>query len=569
MRLKSLIGFYDIKFEKAYPVLKSYIVPYREDGVFFDCRELTDDDVEAYKRVLVGLKKFIVEIFKLTEGLDLESSEVEKIELIGDLISLFFRLPLLKEIIPSTMLSPLKVYLYYRLFHRMYMPTDSIEFIENAYRNLQRLQKTDLFKMLLEEGLSNDIEKAWFTIPADTRPGFNSSGLIPHLLLTSAFSWALAVDRGFNRREVAVLRLASLLHDIGKPFDYRRHPEASKYIAEVLLRDLIPMDEMDEICKIIVYHHLPKYSDRYVDVLREADRTASTIDRVKNLVEKYIGKDIENYSANLGLNYEDAFGVGRDSWEFWSRIVEENRKSLEELSRKFVREIRKETENFTRPIKIPREEVIACKKVLICIYDVANIQGLIGRSQEIKITIAASQLIDGIVMAYIPLQIQREICEKANVWYPYESFIYTAGGLGEFLLPSNIVHGDIEGIVGKINKAISKYGTSIRFAHSETYDDMYTMLKELFRKLSNRKYSIELEPKTVQRHVVKDGSVVLCNTCYMDTPTRSIETIEGLKEVCNTCCQLYKLGDEISFKERYESSIVLNGKERELKKLYG
>lgn len=49
-----------------------------------------------------------------------------------------------------------------------------------------------------------------------------------------------------------------------------------------------------------------------------------------------------------------------------------------------------------------------------------------------------------------------------------------------------------------------------------------------------------------------------------------MESVEGSKEVCESCHSLYKLGEEISFRKRYESSsIVLNGKEYYPTKLYG
>ncbi|MBC7092211.1 MAG: hypothetical protein H5T50_09965 [Nitrososphaeria archaeon] len=96
------------------------------------------------------------------------------------------------------------------------------------------------------------------------------------------------------------------------------------------------------------------------------------------------------------------------------------------------------------------------------------------------------------------------------------------------------------------------------------------MVKELFKKLSIKKYSIDFEPKSIQQHTIRNGSEILCNLCYKDAPTKIMDSVEGSKEVCESCYSLYKLGEEISFRKRYESSlIILNGKEYYPKKLYG
>ncbi|MBC7092222.1 MAG: hypothetical protein H5T50_10020, partial [Nitrososphaeria archaeon] len=79
----------DIRFQKMYPILKSYVIPYFEDNVLLDCRELKDIDVETYKRVLEKLKEFIEDVFGFIEKLGLRLNDLERIELIGDMISLY------------------------------------------------------------------------------------------------------------------------------------------------------------------------------------------------------------------------------------------------------------------------------------------------------------------------------------------------------------------------------------------------------------------------------------------------------------------------------------------------
>lgn len=62
------------------------------------------------------------------------------------------------------------------------------------------------------EGIKEDI----FEFPADTRPGYNTS-LLLYMLTVSAIAVAIYQSKyGLNNHDLQVLRLVSLLHDIGK-----------------------------------------------------------------------------------------------------------------------------------------------------------------------------------------------------------------------------------------------------------------------------------------------------------------------------------------------------------------
>ena len=125
---------------------------------------------------------------------------------------------------------------------------------DEVKRALTELHK----KLLVELRLLGHVRhqkfwRAFLATPQDTRPGPNASKLIPHLLATSAIAYSIWMSRAGQDRggeqlelELAVLRLACLLHDIGKPESWCtmtaygpqvKHQEASAKIAREVLFD--------------------------------------------------------------------------------------------------------------------------------------------------------------------------------------------------------------------------------------------------------------------------------------------------------------------------------------------
>lgn len=573
-------SFEELKFEEPYPIFKSYVVPYRDDVEIIDYRRVKSEDVETYKDVLKKLREFLQSIL----GIEIVKSydEVRKLELIGDLISLYFKIPLLKELFPSAILSPLKIYMLCRVHlvprsHKDREPLreNPAEFIKGIYERkeeyLDIIQK--LTSILANEKLCKDIEKSWFIFPSDTRPGFNTSGLIPHLLLTSAIAWSLAtINKKLDRNKIAVLRLASLLHDIGKPFNYKQHIELSTNVARLLLDGLIPEQTLNRIVDIISKHHEPK--DDLSAILKEADTMASTIDRVRQLVESYLKEDLESIAKELNLNYEDGLGTGDTAWDFWIKVYKERGlKIFEDLNSKFLNSLREETDGFKSPVKPfrgvegERREEEDYRNVLVGVIDVAGIQKYISRSQEIKVTSGASLLIDYLVMAYAPFYIQSNM-DEYDIWVPYESFIYTAGGVVEFVMPRLFVN-EFEKIAGdQLNGIISENGLKVTFAYAQFHDNMYVMMRELTNNLHLRKNMLKCESMKIERISGIKGSEDLCQLCYSDDAKLTLQLPGESKRVCEICELLYKFGDRISFRERYEAKINLFKREFVAKDVY-
>jgi len=77
-----------------------------------------------------------------------------------------------------------------------------------------------------------------------------------------------------------VLRLSALLHDLGKAVNPEKHYEASEELARWLLQGILDEQGSGEVLREVREHHLRESE------LREADRLASSADRLEKLVER-------------------------------------------------------------------------------------------------------------------------------------------------------------------------------------------------------------------------------------------------------------------------------------------
>lgn len=208
------------------------------------------------------------------------------------------------------------------------MDAEIREFVEQVFPRDEKLEKLrpaidslcrllDLFE---REKLEDLIELLLYTIPADTRPGLNHSSLLLHDSLSSAIAYSFAVEELLHRRletpplAIHVLRIASLLHDVGKPLEYERHVERSVEVVRHVLEPLRELENyyagissiVDLVAALVEKHHASLeecieaargpiaglvggdragvIAEILCSALRKGDQYASSLDRVVDLV---------------------------------------------------------------------------------------------------------------------------------------------------------------------------------------------------------------------------------------------------------------------------------------------
>ena len=545
----------DLSFRSpGYPIYKIFITPHRE---FREIKEVTEQDIEEWKKTLRKLREFIKICWSRVSKEKIASVN-DKIALIADLISIFLKVPMNREILPQIAPNPMKIYMALRLLCVHERTRKEIEKILRDTLSLHRWEYKE-FTEALKTFLSSDtmqildgketveiVERVWNTLPADTRPAFNASSLIAHLLLSSALAWSISVNRGLTRH-AQLIRLAAILHDMGKPFDYERHYEVGADIARFLLEDVLSESEINRIVQFVREHHI-KGDTAEAEVLREADAKASAIDRLAAIVkpiEKKAWRMAKAINLSVPAEYKDT------SWDFWRSIYAARDKlkelgltsddPIKELSLRFLEEIR----GSSQPKKEAKGKVI--EGIRIFLYDIGGIQNYIMRANKLHNLVASSIHIDTVVMASIPLLSQVKAKDKKNLWIPYEAFIYTAGGI-DLLIAPRILKDCLE----EVKNDLSKGDIRVRLASTPLSTFYLHTSLNLSKRMTAEKFIIRPIKGEIRDIYGDKGVYNLCELCYLNPePTEEIEN----RRVCKECYELYVAGSKYHFPKRWGAKL--------------
>lgn len=404
-------------------------------------------------------------------------------------------------------------------------------------------------------------------VPADIRPGCSMSKLVPHLLTVSGLASTMFISRycssatGCDKRYrlmLALLRLAALLHDIGKPVVWMyllrsgkvySHARVSATLLErvkLIDSDLISkysLAEAYEALKTIIAYHHAKPKDviarvggveipvkNLVKILRKADRASSNMDRLGGLFAKLTRDLLEEHAGERGLTVEDMFlKSGRRVYEAWLSLPQSvYRKVVERIVSSIdARRIPEELLEPTDPV--PNVKVLA--------LDLAGIQSFI-RRESLRGLIAASYVVDLATVYTIP----RAVMEVLGV--PVDSIVYAGGGFIVALAPSWIGDSEMERIRGSVERILGP-GVSLAFTYAAVDARRswpYTS-RELTALLSIHKNIVSRA-----EHTTLTGYEVLCDWCGRRL---AATTVLG-DYVCDECVRLFSIGKDMFVRARLE-----------------
>jgi len=534
-----------LEFREPYPVYRSLRVPVWEDEEVVSIRRIRRADVEDLERALGELREVLTGVSEASKG----QEECERLRRLADAVALFYKAPLIQEVSPVAP-SPLKANVLMLLLGEAAVMSeeelrrvvrDPFEFSRVvAGRDFRKLLEGLRVAKLLSREVGELVYNLWIAFPADTRPGYNTSSLVAHLLLTSAIAWAL--NYGVDACRESTVRLAALLHDIGKAVDPEHHVEWSLSIADYLLRGLITSERLSEVKEMIKRHHEPG------SALKRADEVAAEADRLDSLVKEVLGPKIDSL--------EKLLGKGRDKWEFWkelyTRVEELRRRGLvlsedpvRELSETFLREV-----NRRRPkvSQAPRE-VPELKVVLI---DVASIQEFVYKAQELKIVAAASSVVDFITQAHLLIYLRSN-----GVRVPPEAVVYSGGGNVLILVPERAVQRVVQ-LVEEYGRALAELGAplGINCSVANFSSDYPDLSRTLGEGIATSKMVVGLR-ESLDQITSYDPRTELCRLCYRDFAVDHVVTPEGRVPACKLCKKLYELGAEEHFGSKWVAEIRL------------
>lgn len=521
----------------GFPVIKASVVPLR-GGVH--TVEMTQGDVRDWENALRSMNTFLRVLDGIHEGLRRGRTRHERYELVADAVTWFLRIPLMRAPLMGLVPHPFTFYMVFRLMHpgsRRFVETDTLSFVEKC------IEHSNAAKRLTEtvREVSPLLEKLWFRLPADTRPVANTSGLIPHMLLTSAIAWSYAVSNGFEREEAGMLRLAAIFHDAAKPFDFERHYELAPDVLRTVLEGVLEEGEIATLEGFVRSHHVNS-GTRMGGMLAEADRVAASADRMSGVAERVIHPRL----MEMGLDPREGYGSGGKAWDFWRRLEGSRPGIIRDLSEAGARAL---LESGAWVQKEGGEGRGTATGLELCLIDVGSIQDFVMGSSDLRSVAAASLAVDFATLAHIPLLVQFTLSDE-RVWVPLESFIVVTGGTITALLPSQLAEALRSSWRNEIARHFDRielrtYFGSAPFTGNYLIDSAGLARSTYIEKLVSE--PLEAKPQTLE---VGDFAPRLCVSCY----TRPASDEEGR---CDVCAKLRRIGSEFHFARKWQEGFEL------------
>jgi len=533
----------------------------------FKVREVDEKDLpklkESLAKVLVLLENYSCELAGKNEAI--------ATNIFADLISIIYKLPMILSYTPHTGLStPFEYFFSYVVIRHLGKEvkfSNIRELMESLEAN--RVEFKDLFMYVTT--LKGLYEKLLYT-PADTRPGYNFTSLVSHLQLTSILVWLFqpySIDLNY-------LRIAALLHDLGKLFNPMSHVSESVEILDKVIGEAVCLKPiLSRVKELIEKHH-----EDFLVIIKKADESAAATDRLSEIVTKVLE------SENVGINecYDVCYSLsaktrecmecleklGKDNYEraskiLYKSILESLYDDTSELEEKGIIHDWKSTPS-KKVILTTRESHEKDKSLGYLVYiDFPGVQRFITSFPKLRDMSFASFLVDFITSVYPFIVLDQEYYKNSGnkSRIPAEALLSGYGGhsyivvrgdhmkkeeIEKLLDNSSLEELDVWLDVRVVDLAYEREvekGKKVYVVRSykEIWDDIASMGYKRYLKYKGKIYSVGLHR--------------VCESCGI----RPAVDIKDNEYLCDLCLLVRELSRSRGFMAKLRSTYYVEGEE--------
>jgi len=498
------------------------------------------------------------------------NNETKATNLYADLISIIYKLPTVLSHAPAFpsgsslntgLPTPFEYFFTYIIVRHLDVNIDYSN-IEGLLKSLDSQKRKQIDEVIRFASTLRDLYEKLLYTPADTRPGFNFTSLVSHLQLTSILVWLLQT----SSLDLNYLRIAALLHDLGKLFNPTNHVTASVEILDQVIEESSCLkNTLSRVRELIEKHH----SD-YIGIVEKADRLASATDRLSDIVNKVLEsedvagigkcKDVcYSLSARTKECMECLEKLGEQSYEKASQILYKSILESLGLDFKELDEIIEGWESIpSKKVEVTEREAVGKSLGYLVYIDFPGVQRFITSFPKLRDMSFASFLVDFVTSVYSFIVLDQAYYERTNhkSRIPAEALLSGYGGHSYIVVRSDF--GKKEEVKSLLSNSSPEYldirldAKVVDLAY-ENYVKDYKTIRDEIASMGYERYL------NYKEKVYSLGLHRVCDNCGVRPAVKRLEKNGEEEYLCDVCSLVRELSSNRGFMAKLNSTYLIEG----------